>query len=103
MVLTQRTIADLSYGQARRVLFARALVRHPDMVLLDKPYTGLDAPTRARLRALVDKLANKERTIVIATHHQDDWPRRATHELELDAGRVRYCGALRRGNPGVAK
>ena len=101
--LAQRTIAELSYGQARRVLFARALVRQPDMVLLDEPYTGLDASTRARLRVLVDKLANKERTVVIATHHRDDWPRRATHELELDAGRVRYCGTVRRRDPGAAK
>ncbi len=97
--LAGRMIAELSYGQARRVLFARALVRHPDMVLLDEPYTGLDAPTRARLRALVEKLVDRERTILIATHHRDDWPRRATHELELAVGSVRYCGLLRRRHP----
>lgn len=100
--LAQRTIAELSHGQARRVLFARALVRQPDMVLLDEPYTGLDAPTRVRLRALIDGLACQERTIVIATHHRDDWPRRATHELELAAGTVRYCGLLRRRKPAAA-
>jgi hypothetical protein len=33
---------------------------------------------------------------VIATHHLDDWPGRATHELELRAGRAVYCGAVRR-------
>ena len=101
--LAHRTIAELSHGQVRRVLFARALVRQPDMVLLDEPYTGLDAPTRTRLRALVEGLACKERTIVIATHHRDDWPRRATHELELDAGSVRYCGLLRRRKPPAVK
>ena len=100
--LAQRTIAELSHGQARRVLFARALVRQPDMVLLDEPYTGLDAPTRVQLRALIDGLACQERTIVIATHYRDDWPRRATHELELAAGGVRYCGLLRRRKPAVA-
>ncbi len=90
---------ELSYGQARRVLFARALVGHPDILLLDEPYTGLDAPTRVRLRALVDNLAGMERSIVIATHHLDDWPRHATHELELRAGSVRYCGPLRGRGP----
>jgi molybdate transport system ATP-binding protein len=95
--LATRPIGDLSYGQTRRVLFARALVRHPDILLLDEPYTGLDAATRARLRAAVETLANQGRTIVIATHHRDEWPRRATHELELERGRVRYVGPVRRG------
>ena len=88
-------LGELSYGQARRVVFARALVRHPDIVLLDEPYAGLDVQTRARLRALLESHAQQERTIVIATHHRDDWPGRATHELELAGGAVRYCGPLR--------
>jgi molybdate transport system ATP-binding protein len=91
----RRAFGDLSYGQARRVLFARALATQPAIVLLDEPYTGLDAPTRTRLRALVDRLCAMEQTIVIATHHLDDWPRRVTHELELRAGRVVYCGTAR--------
>lgn len=95
--LAARRCGELSYGQARRVLFARALGGHADILLLDEPYTGLDAPTRVRLRALVDNLAGMERSIVIATHHRDDWPRHATHELALRAGRVRYCGPLRQG------
>ncbi len=99
--LARRTIADLSYGQVRRILFARALVRRPDIVLLDEPYTGLDTATRSRLCALVDQLAARQRMVVIATHHQDDWPRRVTHELELGAGRVRYCGPVRRPEPGA--
>ena len=93
--LAQCRLAELSYGQARRVLFARALARQPDIVLLDEPYTGLDAATRTRLRALIENWISKGRTIVIASHHRDDWPRRATHELELAAGGVRYCGLLR--------
>lgn len=91
----QCKLAELSYGQARRVLFARALVRQPDIVLLDEPYTGLDTATRARLRSLIETWISKGRTIVIASHHRDDWPQRATHELELAGGGVRYCGPLR--------
>lgn len=93
----RRPIGELSYGQSRRVLFARALVRHPDILLLDEPYTGLDATTRTRLRALVETLANQGRTILIASHHRDEWPRRASHELELSSGRVRFVGPLRPG------
>ena len=88
-------LAELSYGQARRVLFARALARQPDIVLLDEPYSGLDALTRRRLRSLVETWVSAGRTIVMATHHRDDWPRGTTCELELAAGRPRYCGPLR--------
>jgi ABC-type molybdenum transport system ATPase subunit/photorepair protein PhrA len=91
----RRRLEELSYGQARRVLFARALARQPDIVLLDEPYTGLDALTRRRLRALVEHWVREGRCIVIASHHRDDWPRGTTCELELAAGRPRYCGPLR--------
>ena len=91
----RRTLGELSYGQARRVLFARALARRPDIVLLDEPYTGLDARTRARLRALVDIEARRGCSIVIATHERSDCPQSPTHELELGCGVARYCGPLR--------
>ena len=93
----RRAVGELSYGQARRVLFARALARHPDIVLLDEPYTGLDARTRARLRALVDAEARRGCAIVIATYERSDCPQPPTHELELGAGVARYCGPLRAG------
>jgi molybdate transport system ATP-binding protein len=90
-----RPLRELSYGQVRRVLFARALVHGPDILLLDEPYTGLDAPTRKQLRALVERAAAAGMTIVMASHHRDEWPVRVTHELLLDAGRARYCGPVR--------
>ena len=96
----RRSVGELSYGQARRVLFARAWARHPDILLLDEPYTGLDAGTRARLRALVDAEARRGCTIVIATHERSDCPQPPTHELELQAGVARYCGSLRAAAPG---
>jgi molybdate transport system ATP-binding protein len=94
--LARFRLAELSYGQARRVLFARALARGPDIVLLDEPYTGLDALTRRRLRSLVENWVRQGRTVVIASHHRDDWPRGTTCELELAAGGPRYCGPLRK-------
>jgi zinc transport system ATP-binding protein len=79
----------------RRVLFARALVREPDILLLDEPYAGLDAQTRSSLRALVEQAVESGMTVLIATHHRDEWPRASTHELELVRGRARYCGPVR--------
>jgi molybdate transport system ATP-binding protein len=91
----QRKLGELSYGQARRVLFARALALDPDILLLDEPYTGLDERTRARLQRLVEAAARRGCTIVIATHRRGDGPWQATHELELASGRIVYCGPLR--------
>jgi molybdate transport system ATP-binding protein len=93
--LQKRTARELSYGQLRRVLFARALVRAPDILLLDEPYAGLDAPTRAALRARVERANVKGATILIVSHHRHEWPAHASHELELKAGAVVYCGPLR--------
>jgi molybdate transport system ATP-binding protein len=94
--LRNRTARELSYGQLRRVLFARALVRAPDILLLDEPYAGLDAPTRAALRARIERAHAKGATILLVSHHPQEWPVHTTHELELDAGAALYCGPLRR-------
>lgn len=93
--LAGRTLRTLSYGQLRRVLFARALVGEPDILLLDEPYAGLDVPTRARLRTLVESIARSGVSVVISTHHRDEWPAQASHELQLERGHVRYRGEPR--------
>jgi molybdate transport system ATP-binding protein len=94
--LADRPLRTLSYGQLRRVLFARALSHEPDMLLLDEPYAGVDALTRRSLRVLVRTELESGVTIVMATHHRDEWPPGTTHELELRQSRVIYCGPVRR-------
>ncbi|MCC7463081.1 MAG: ATP-binding cassette domain-containing protein [Gammaproteobacteria bacterium] len=94
--LAARPLRALSYGQLRRVLFARAWAGRPDILLLDEPYTGLDARTRAALMQAVQRSLAAGATLVLTTHHREEWPAAVTHELELDAGRVVYCGGVRR-------
>jgi molybdate transport system ATP-binding protein len=93
--LRERTIRTLSYGQLRRVLFARALAYEPDMLLLDEPYAGIDERTRASLRALVARELESGVTVVMATHHRDEWPAMTSHELHLSQSRPLYCGPVR--------
>jgi ABC-type Mn2+/Zn2+ transport system ATPase subunit len=62
------TFGALSGGQRQRVLIARALVQDARLLLLDEPFTGLDAPSEARLHALVDDLAAQGCALLIATH-----------------------------------
>jgi molybdate transport system ATP-binding protein len=93
--LAGRAIRTLSYGQLRRVLFARALVHQPDILLLDEPYAGVDAATRTRLRSRVRQAQESGVTLVLVTHHRDEWPAATSHELELRQSRVAYCGPRR--------
>ena len=101
--LEKRTLRELSYGQLRRVLFARAWVsgraraqRHPDLLLLDEPFAGVDGPTRRALRRHIEAIVADGAAVVMTTHHRPEWPDCATHELELAGGEARYCGPVRR-------
>jgi molybdate transport system ATP-binding protein len=93
--VARRSLRELSYGQLRRVLFARAGINNPRLLLLDEPFAGVDAPTRRALQTSIQDLAARGTAIVMATHHRAEWPLGTTHELELAAGRVRYSGRVR--------
>jgi ABC-type Mn2+/Zn2+ transport system ATPase subunit len=62
------TYGELSGGQRQRVLIARALVQGAQALLLDEPFTGLDATSAARLETLLHELAGDGRGVLIATH-----------------------------------
>jgi molybdate transport system ATP-binding protein len=82
-----RTLAEMSYGQARRILFARAWAREPTLALLDEPFAGLDRATRADLTQRLNAWLAEGGSCVIATHHREEWPAHTTHVLELKNGR----------------
>jgi ABC-type molybdenum transport system ATPase subunit/photorepair protein PhrA len=77
------------------VLFARAWVREPELLLLDEPLAGVDSPTRRALVERVLALAAGGTAVVVSAHRPADWLSCASHELELARGRARYCGAIR--------
>jgi ABC-type molybdenum transport system ATPase subunit/photorepair protein PhrA len=88
-------LRELSYGQARRVLFARALVLRPRLLLLDEPLAGIDRDTRLVLRDRIDAFIAAGGAVVMSSHHRDEWPQHTSHELQLEAGRMRYAGVVR--------
>jgi molybdate transport system ATP-binding protein len=93
--LAARPLRELSYGQLRRVLFARAWVRDPALLLLDEPFSGVDEPTRRDLSDRIEDRVARGTAVVMTTHRRAEWPRCASHELELARGEVRYAGPVR--------
>jgi len=65
----ERRIGHLSLGQQQRVLIARALVNDPDLLILDEPLVGVDAPSQEQFYRLLHQL-NREQgtTLVLVTH-----------------------------------
>ncbi len=70
--LAERDICTLSTGQARRVLFARALVNNPSVVVLDEPCNGLDPEGIWNVRQALSAMARSGRTVLLVTHSVED-------------------------------
>jgi len=66
--LAHRRIGELSGGQQRRALIARALAQEADLLLLDEPLSGLDATAQHDLIALFEGLRHQGKTLLVATH-----------------------------------
>jgi len=67
----RRAVHHLSFGQKKRVCIAGVLAMAPDVLLLDEPMAGLDAPMQEELTALLDRLAARGTTILLSTHDID--------------------------------
>ena len=81
----------LSGGEAQRVALARSLVREPDLLLLDEPFSALDALTRLTARDLVDQLWQRHRcAVLLVTHDVEEALVLADRVLVMDHGRIAH-------------
>ena len=72
--LSDRLMTELSSGEARRVVFARALAHDPKALVLDEPTNSLDIRAQREVRDAIRKLAHNGVTVIVVTHHLPDMP-----------------------------
>jgi len=70
--LVTKSMEEMSTGEVRRMLIARALVTDPPALLLDEPTTGLDIVTRQRFLQTIERLTTQGKTILLVTHHLEE-------------------------------
>ena len=91
--LMHRKPSQLSGGQRQRVAIGRALVRNPDIFLLDEPMSNLDAQLRSQMRSeLRDLHKTLNRTFILVTHDQIEAMSMATKVAVIDQGHIQQFG-----------
>jgi iron complex transport system ATP-binding protein len=88
--LADRNTAELSSGEARRILIARALVHNPQALVLDEPTNSLDLHASYELREILRKLARSGISILMVTHHLPDIIPEMQRVVLIRQGKV-YC------------
>lgn len=88
-----RTVAELSGGQQQRVLIARALVRRPDLLVLDEPTTGIDLATQQTFVQTIDRMRRSGTAVVVVLHETEAFAALLDRAVVLRHGRVVYDGA----------
>lgn len=85
--LKNKQIGNLSGGQRQRVMLARALIRNPELLILDEPCSGLDINITKEFYRILDKLNKDGLTIIMATHDLDQIPSENIRVVKLSSGR----------------
>jgi molybdate transport system ATP-binding protein len=85
------SLIKLSNGQTRRARIGKALLSHPEMLILDEPFIGLDADGRREVAEMLNQLRSEGVGLVLITH-PDTIPEWVTDVLELNDGRVAFSG-----------
>ncbi|MFY3742352.1 ATP-binding cassette domain-containing protein [Anaeromyxobacter sp. Red801] len=90
--LLGRSVLELSRGEGRRVLLARALAPRPEALFLDEACDGLDAPARAGLLETVSAIARGGVAVVMATHRPEELVPELGRVVRLEGGRIAWEG-----------
>jgi len=86
--LADRLVGEMSAGEKRRILIARALVHRPRQLLLDEPSNALDLAAQRELRETLRRLAQEGTGLVLVTHHLGDILPEIERVILMRAGRI---------------
>jgi iron complex transport system ATP-binding protein len=86
--LAQRKVGEMSAGEQRRIMIARALVHQPQMLLLDEPSNALDLAAQRELREALRRVAQQGTGILMVTHHLADILPEIDRVIMMRAGRI---------------
>ncbi len=95
--LAERTLSSLSSGERRRSWIARALSTEPAALILDEPTANLDFGARQILHAKLEKLARKDLSILLVTHHLEDVTPLFGRVILMQSGRIVFDGNRQAG------
>jgi ABC-type molybdenum transport system ATPase subunit/photorepair protein PhrA len=84
--LRERGPRQVSYGQMRLALIARAMVNDPELLLLDEPCTGLDGDVREHVLEVLQRIAKGGTQLVMAVHDKSDIVPAVRHLLKINRG-----------------
>jgi molybdate transport system ATP-binding protein len=87
--IARKRLNELSQGEQRKVLLARALIKNPPLLILDEPCQGLDDETEEELINLIDMICRESgKTLVYVTHYANRRPECIERYIHLEKGRV---------------
>ena len=87
-----RDIKTLSVGERSKALIARALIKEPQLLILDEPFEGLDVDSRRSMAAVINDLMLGAMRVILITHRFDEIPPNISHVLFLRGGKVTHAG-----------
>ncbi|NUU79480.1 ABC transporter ATP-binding protein [Paenibacillus xylanilyticus] len=90
--LANHPLGTLSQGERKKVMLARALMADPKLLIMDEPCAGLDLFEREKMLAEIDRLHQRNITVVYVTHHVEEIMPLFTHVALIREGRIAAAG-----------
>src|SRR3989338_4454666 len=84
--LLKETLIELSNGERRKTVIARALLKKPELLILDNPYEGLDEGFRKKLTKILNSLIRAKMRLIVVCTERDEMPAGITHVLLIKEG-----------------
>ena len=88
---SQKPVAKYSLGMRQRLGIAQAIMEDPSILILDEPFNGLDKKGVAHIHKLILELKNRNKTIILSSHSQNDIDVLCDVVCEMDAGEFGRC------------